>query len=111
MRPAASGTLAAPILNNEWARPPRGNAFPFRDVSLSQYVRNFSRLVFWQFHDRITQVLGRALGLFIRHRPVAPGTPSDKKAGKVWFVGHFAVERLLLRGLEIRFIEPIRYLN
>jgi hypothetical protein len=91
MRPAASGTLAAPILNNEWARPPRGNALPFRDVSLSQYVRNFSRFFFWQFHDRITQVLGWALGLSVPHHPAAPSTSSDKEEGKVWFVGHFVL--------------------
>jgi hypothetical protein len=91
MRPAASGTLAAPILNNEWARPPRGNALPFRDVSLSQYIRNFSRFFFWQFHDRITQVLGWALGLSVPHHPAAPSTSSDKEEGKVWFVGHFVL--------------------
>jgi hypothetical protein len=94
MRPSAPGTSPAPILNNEWARPPRGGGHPFRNVSLSQYVCNFSRFVFWQIHDRITQVLGWALGLSVPDHPVALGTPSDKEAGGVRFVGHFVIERL-----------------
>jgi hypothetical protein len=73
---------------------------PFRDVSLSQYVCDFSRFVFGQFHDRITQVLGWALGVSVPHHPTAPSTSSDKEAGKVWFVGHFALEPLatMIRG-------------
>jgi hypothetical protein len=78
-----------PTLNNEWARPPRGGGHPFRDVSLSQYVCNFSRFVFWQFHDRITQVLGWALGVSVPHHPAAPSASSNKKAGKMGFVSHF----------------------
>jgi hypothetical protein len=72
----------------------RAAALPLRNVSLSQYVCNFSRFVFWQIHDRITQVLGWALGLSVPDHPVALGTLSDKEAGKVWFVGHFVIERL-----------------
>jgi hypothetical protein len=85
--PAAPGGT----LNNEWTRPPRGGGHPLRDVSLSQYVCNFSRFVFWQIHDRITQVLGWALGLSVPDHPVALGTPSDKEAGKMGFVGHFVL--------------------
>jgi hypothetical protein len=90
---APAGTSPAPTLNNEWA-PPRGGGHPFRDVSLSQYVCNFSRFVFWQFHDGITQVLGWTLGVSVPDHPVAPGASSDKEAGKMGFVGHFALERL-----------------
>ena len=82
---------STPTLNNEWAPPPRGGGSPFRNVSLSQNVCNFSRFVFWQFHDRITQVLGRALGMSVPDHPVAPATRLTRKRGRYWFVGHFVL--------------------
>jgi len=75
---AAPSTSPAPTLNNEWAPPPRGGGHPFRDVSLSQYVCDFSRFVFGQFHDRITQVLGRTLSETFRWFIGASSTLSSR---------------------------------
>jgi hypothetical protein len=43
---------------------------------------------------RITQVLGWTLDVSVPYHPAAPSPSSYKEAGKMGFVGHFALERL-----------------
>jgi hypothetical protein len=89
--------FASPTSINAAPLPRGGEGLAFRNGSLSQHVGNFSRFVFWQFHDRIPQVFGWTLGVSVPHHPIAPGASSDKEAGKMWFVGHFVLPLRTIR--------------
>jgi len=66
-----------------------------RNVSFSQFVPNYSRMVFGEPRNEPFLKHRRALGVSVPHHPIEPGIASHKKARQVRFFTHSAFASLV----------------